>query len=221
MDNKFNKVFSSFSPFNHEFSLENRLIDVFPNHFSFHPSNRSNNQDIKNHLKYLDNITIQILLDPHSVVVVSDASIKNQVATSISHIYSHDKPVIKTIHHVVRVISTEAELFTIKYSIIQVIYIFLTSIKSSLSWILYMLPRKSLIIWCTHINYNQCQSLKISESFSRMATIITSNFGTAQVIKNSIFIIQLTKKLRNSTCCLSSHINLCGTLVERLSVKVF
>ena len=123
MDNKFNEVFPSFSPFNHEFSLGNRLIDVFPNHFSFHPSNRSNNQDIKNHLRHLDNITIQVPLDPHSAVVVSDASIKNQVTTSIFHIHSHDKSIIKTIHHMVRVTSTEAELFTIRCGIIQATYL--------------------------------------------------------------------------------------------------
>jgi len=119
MDDKFNKVFPSFFPFNHEFSLENRLIDVFPNCFSFHPSNRSNNQDIKSRLRHLDNITIQVSLDPHSAVVVYDTSIKNQVATSISHIHSHNKSVIKTIHHAVRVISTEAKLFVIRCGIIQ------------------------------------------------------------------------------------------------------
>jgi len=119
MDNKFNKVFPSFSPFNYEFSPGNRLIDIFLNCFSFYLSNRSNNQDIESHLRCLDNINIQVLLDLHSAVVVSDTSIKNQVATFISHIHSHNKPVIETIHHMVRVTSTEAKLFAIKYSIIQ------------------------------------------------------------------------------------------------------
>ena len=119
MDNKFNKVFPSFSPFNHKFSPRNRLIDIFPNCFSFHLSNRSNNQDVKSRLRCLDNITIQALLDPHSAIVVSNSSIKNQVTTSISHIHSYDKPVIKTIHHAVRVTSTEAKLFAIRCGIIQ------------------------------------------------------------------------------------------------------
>jgi len=123
MNNELNEVFLSFSPFNPEFLSGNRLIDIFPNCFSFHLSNRSNSQDIKYNLRHLDNITIQVSSNSHSVVVVSDASIKNQVATSISHIYSHDKPVIKTKHHVIRVTSIEAELFTIRYSIIQAIYL--------------------------------------------------------------------------------------------------
>ena len=99
MDKKFNEVFLSFFSFNYEFSLGNRLIDIFPNCFSFYPSNRSNNQNIKSNSRHLDNITIQTLLDSHLVVVISDGSIKNQVTTFISHIYSHNKPVIKTIHH--------------------------------------------------------------------------------------------------------------------------
>ena len=119
MDNKLNKVFPSFSPFNPEFLPGNTLIDIFPNCFSFYLSNRGNNQDIKSHLRHLDNITIQVLLNPYSAVVVSDASIKNQVATSISHIHSHNKSVIKTKHHTIRVTSMEAELFVIRCSIIQ------------------------------------------------------------------------------------------------------
>ena len=52
-----------------------------------------------------------------------DAIIKNQVATSISHIHNHDKPVIKTIYHTVNVTFTKAELFAIKYNINQAIHL--------------------------------------------------------------------------------------------------
>jgi len=64
-----------------------------------------------------------VSLNPHLTVVVSDASIKNQVTTSISYIHSYNKPVIKTIYHAVRVISTEAKLFAIRCSIIQATYL--------------------------------------------------------------------------------------------------
>ena len=40
-------------------------------------------------------------------------SIKNHVATSISHIHIHNKPTIKTIHCTINVTSTKAKLFTI------------------------------------------------------------------------------------------------------------
>ena len=119
MDNRFNKVFPFFSSFNYEFLPGNRLIDIFPNHFSFHSSNRKNNHNIKSYLQCLDNITIQVSSDPHSVVVVSNASIKNQVAMLISHIHSHNDLVIKTIHHVVKIISNEAKFFAIRCSINQ------------------------------------------------------------------------------------------------------
>jgi len=121
MDNRCNKNFPFFSPFNSEFSLGNRLIDVFPNHFLFHSLNRKSNHDVKSYLHHLDSITLQASLDPQLVVVVTDASIKNQIATSILHINIHDNPIIKTIHHAVNIMSAEAELFVIKYSINQAI----------------------------------------------------------------------------------------------------
>ena len=64
MDNRCNKIFPFFSPFNSKFLLENRFIDVFSNHFSFYSLNRKNNHNVKSHLCHLDNITLQALLDP-------------------------------------------------------------------------------------------------------------------------------------------------------------
>ena len=77
MNNKFNQVFPFFSPFNYEFLLGNRLIDIFTNCFPFHSLNRKSKQDIKNYLQNLDNITIQVLSDSLSMIVVTNASIKN------------------------------------------------------------------------------------------------------------------------------------------------
>ena len=59
------------------------------------------------------------MTDPKSVVVVSDASIKNNVAMSIAHIHLHSNPITKTIHHAVNVTSTEVELFSIRCGINQ------------------------------------------------------------------------------------------------------
>jgi len=58
IDNRFNKILPSFSPFNCEFSPGNRLIDIFPNHFSFYSLNRKSKDSIKTHLSNLDNITL-------------------------------------------------------------------------------------------------------------------------------------------------------------------
>ena len=51
--------------------------------------------------------------------MVTDASIKNNCATSISHIHLVNSPLTKTIHHALFVTSTEAELFAIRCSINQ------------------------------------------------------------------------------------------------------
>ena len=58
MGNRFNKIFPSFSSLNHEFSLGNRLIDIFPSQFSFHSINRKSKGSIKTHLEKLNDITL-------------------------------------------------------------------------------------------------------------------------------------------------------------------
>ena len=48
-----------------------------------------------------------------------DASVKNNIAFSIAHIYIHNKPIIKTLHHTSNITSTKTEFFTIRYGINQ------------------------------------------------------------------------------------------------------
>ena len=57
--------------------------------------------------------------DSQTALVITDASIKNDIATSISHIHSYNRPLIKTVHHASFVTSTEAELFAIRCGINQ------------------------------------------------------------------------------------------------------
>jgi len=117
MDNRCNKFLPLFSLFDEEFSPGKRLIDSFSDYFSFH----SQIQDIKNHLYNLNNITINMSSNSHSSIIISNTSIRNNIATSISHIHLHNKPVIKIIHHTVNVITTEAKLFATRYSINQAV----------------------------------------------------------------------------------------------------
>ena len=119
MDNRINEIFPLFDLFNKKFSPGDRLIDVFPSCFSFHSTNRQSEESIKMHICNLNNITLQASADPKSAIVVSDASIKNQVATSISHIHVHDRQIIKTVHHAINIMSTEAEIFAIRCNINQ------------------------------------------------------------------------------------------------------
>ena len=58
INNRFNEIIPFFSPFNHEFLLGNRLIDIFPNQFSFYSLDKKSKNSIKNHLYNLENISL-------------------------------------------------------------------------------------------------------------------------------------------------------------------
>ena len=110
MDNKCNEFLLSFSPFNKEFFLGKRLIDPFLDQFSFYVWT----YDIKNHIHNPDNIAISTSNNPYSSIVLLDASIRNNVATSILHIHLYNRLIIKTIYHVVNITTTETKLFAIR-----------------------------------------------------------------------------------------------------------
>ena len=155
MNNKYNEFLPSFSPFDEELSLGKRLIDSFSDWFSFH----TQTYDIKKHICDLDNIAISASNDLHISMVLLDASIRNNVATSISHIYSHNKPIIKIIYHVVNVTTTKAELFAIRCGINQAIGIPNVKCIIVVTDSLY-LPRKSSIHWHIHIKFTPLLFLK-------------------------------------------------------------
>ena len=117
VDNKCNKVFPSFSFFNKKFEPGNRLIDLFSDHFSFH----FRSPNLKKHIEKLDEITFRASSNPLLTIVVADTSIKNHVATSILHIHSYNKPVIKTLHRAITITTTEAKLFAIRCGINQAV----------------------------------------------------------------------------------------------------
>ena len=72
-------------------------------------------------MKNLDEVTFKMCSNSFSTIVVSDASIKNQVTTSILHIHSFNKPVVKTLHKTINITTAEAELFAIWYNINQAV----------------------------------------------------------------------------------------------------
>jgi len=115
MANRSHEYFSSFSLLNSEFSPGSRIIDTFSDCFSFNVCDKRNN--IKFWAQELDNLTIKSSLSSSVALVASDASIKNNIATSISHIHMVDKPLTRIIHQAVNVTSTEAELFAIRCGI--------------------------------------------------------------------------------------------------------
>ena len=67
-------------------------------------------------------MVIELSFSPSIAIVITDTSIKNDIATSILHTHIANSPLIKTLYHVVFVTSTEAKLFAIRCGINQVSY---------------------------------------------------------------------------------------------------
>jgi len=119
MDNRFNKVFPSFVLFHPEFSPGNRVIDIFSNCFSFNLFSKQKDNSLKTCIHQLDSLAIESSSVPLYTLVITNASVKNNIVTSIYHMHIHNKLITKTLHHAVHVTSTEAKLFTIKCGISQ------------------------------------------------------------------------------------------------------
>jgi len=119
MDNDFNEVFLSFDPLNSEFVPGVRIIDTFSSCFSFHIFSKYNKDSLKSQVQQLDEMAIESLNFSSSTLVITDASVKNNIATSISYVHIHNKPITKTHYHTINVMSAEAELFIIRCSINQ------------------------------------------------------------------------------------------------------
>ena len=79
-----------------------------------------NYKDIKaksTYQKKLDKIFNNSTSNSNTILVISDASIKNNIAASISHIYNSLNIIAKTIHHIINVIFIKVELFLIRCGI--------------------------------------------------------------------------------------------------------
>jgi len=111
--------FPSFSPLDPEFAPGYHIIDNFSNHFSFNLANKKEKEKNNHRTQELDEIVLRNSLVPNTALVITDVSIKNDIAMSISYIHSANCPLIKTVHHASFVISFEAELFAIRCGINQ------------------------------------------------------------------------------------------------------
>ena len=114
-NNKLYGIFPAFSPLHPEFNLGSRITDKFSDCFSFNLASKDKND--KKHLQQLNEMTLQSFSSPNSAIIVTDANIKNDIATSISHIHIHNHPLTKMVYHDAYVTSTEAKLFAIRCGI--------------------------------------------------------------------------------------------------------
>ena len=69
-------VFPAFSPLHLEFNLGSRIIDIFPDCFSFNLASREKNN--KKRYQQLDELTLQSSSSPHMAIVITDASVKKR-----------------------------------------------------------------------------------------------------------------------------------------------
>jgi len=99
------------------FSPGLRVIDNFSDHISFNVHDKE--KDNKDHTHQLDEMVLESFSSSSIIIIASDVSIKNNVATSILHMHIYNKPITNMIHYMVHVTSTEAELFAIRCSINQ------------------------------------------------------------------------------------------------------
>jgi len=82
------KSFHPFLPLILNFLQGHRIIDNFSNHFSFNLVNKNNKNPNKTRAQELDDMVLCNSSSPHSALVITDASIKNDITMSISHIHS-------------------------------------------------------------------------------------------------------------------------------------
>ena len=112
-------IFPSFSPLDPKFAPGYHIIDNFSNHFSFNLANKKEKEKNNHHTQELDEMVLQNSLVPNTTLVITDVSIKNDIAMSISHIHSANCPLIKTVHYASFIMSFEADLFAIRCGINQ------------------------------------------------------------------------------------------------------
>ena len=108
-----------FDPINPEFHPSNRIIDNFPNCFSFHLFIKSSDCSFKLHVHQLDVLAIESSNSVTNALMIIDASVKNNVISSIVYIHIHNKPVVNTLHYTVNVTSMEVEFFVLYCGINQ------------------------------------------------------------------------------------------------------
>ena len=112
-------IFPSFSPLNPEFFPGSHIMDNFSDRFSFNLVNKKEKEKDKIRTQELDDMVLRNSSSHHTALIVTDASIKNDIAISISHVHIANHPLTKTVHHAAFVTSTEVELFAIRCGINQ------------------------------------------------------------------------------------------------------
>ena len=116
-NNRSYRLFPAFSPTHPELSPGFQIMDIFSDRFSFNLCMKGKSNKLC--IYQLNSMVIKASSLQSIAIITSDASIKNNIATSISHMHIFNQPFIKTLHHAAFITSTEAEMFAIRCDINQ------------------------------------------------------------------------------------------------------
>ena len=209
-NNHLNGVFPSFDSLNKEFSPRFRLIDIFSSWLSFHWANCKDKESRAAHIYKLNEVILHVSLSANTVIVVSDVSIRNNIATFIAHIHSYSNPIKKTPWPKPSYSLSDGGLTKQSKSWML--------LESSLSLILSIWHIISSILPFIPINNNILPYWRILGCFSINILPISSNFGIARAMLNGPSMCQLIKTQRDSILFLYLHLNHHGTSRRKKNV---
>ena len=86
INHRLNQILPTFDNLNKELFPSLRLVNTFPNHFSFNIVKCKDAKARTAHLNKLENVYRASKDDPNTLFIISDASLKNNITTSVTYI---------------------------------------------------------------------------------------------------------------------------------------
>ena len=213
-NNHLNSLFSLFNNLHKELLSGFQLVDNFSDWFFFHIVNYKDKGTINTYIHNLDKIYVDSCLDPKIVIIISNVSIKNRIATSISYVHYSYNIYTKKIHHAINVTFTKVELFTIRYGINQAIQV------ENATYIIVITDaiHAARQIFDSFFHPYQLYSIVILQNLRAFFSKKSNNFIVFWDFPSSIKWIHhllSIKRLNSSTVILFLYINCYETLVRK------
>jgi len=117
----FNQILPVFDSLNKELPSDFQLVDTFSNCFSFNIVKCKDAKAITAYFNKLKNIYQSFSNSPKTIFIISNTSVKNNIATFVFYIWRKHNIIRKAVHHAINVLYADAKLSTIRYDISQAI----------------------------------------------------------------------------------------------------
>ena len=117
INHRLNQVLPAFDNLNKKLSPGFCLVDTFSDCFSFNIVKHKDTKARIAHLNKLKNIYKASKNNSDTLFIITDASVKNNIATSVTHIRKEQTLITKATYHTMNILPTETELFAIRYGI--------------------------------------------------------------------------------------------------------